>query len=114
MVREYRWQLKVRSYEGDAWGLLPASGMMRYLEESAVSAARDVGYGRDFHEERGSAWVIRRMNLALESTRPHPRRAGDRHLDIALRPGARRARVQGDQQRYGRECGYRPGRVGLP
>jgi len=67
MVREYRWQLKVRSYEGDAWGLLPASGMMRYLEESAVSAARDVGYGRDFHEERGSAWVIRRMNLALET-----------------------------------------------
>lgn len=65
MVREYRWQLKIRSYEGDAWGLLPASGMMRYLEESAVVAARDVGYGREFHEKHSSAWIIRRMSLVL-------------------------------------------------
>lgn len=65
MVREYKWQLKIRSYEGDAWGLLPASGVMRYLEESAVVAARDVGYGREFHEKHGSAWIIRRMSLAL-------------------------------------------------
>ena len=67
MVREYHWQLQVRSYEGDAWGLLPASGMMRYLEEAAVSAARDVGYGRAFHDERNSLWVIRRMALALHA-----------------------------------------------
>jgi acyl-CoA thioester hydrolase len=77
MVREYRWQLKVNSYEGDAWGLLPASGFMRYLEESAVSAARDVGYGREFHDEHGSAWVIRRMSLALDA----PVRIHD-HLEI--------------------------------
>ena len=74
MVREFRWQLKIRSYEGDAWGLLPASGLMRYLEESAVSAARDVGYGREFHEERGSAWVIKRMSLqVLAPVRIHER-----------------------------------------
>lgn len=73
MVREYRWQLQVRSYEGDAWGLLPASGMLRYLEEAAVSAARDAGYGRAFHDERNSLWVIRRMALALNA----PVRIGD-------------------------------------
>jgi YbgC/YbaW family acyl-CoA thioester hydrolase len=62
-MREYRWQLKVRSYEGDAWGCLSSAWLLRYLEHSAVMAAADVGYGSRFHEENRSAWVIRRMTL---------------------------------------------------
>ena len=54
---------RVRSYEGDAWGRLPASGLLRYLEQAAISAAGERGFGRDFHAERGSTWVIRRMAL---------------------------------------------------
>ncbi len=73
MVREFRWRLKVRSYEGDAWGLVPAGVMLRYMEQSAVMAAADAGYGRQFHEAHGSAWVIRRMTLLMQT----PARPGD-------------------------------------
>jgi YbgC/YbaW family acyl-CoA thioester hydrolase len=67
MVREYKWQLRVRSYETDAWGLVPTSGILRYLEQSAVDAAASAGYGDDFHRERGSSWVVRRMTLLMHA-----------------------------------------------
>ncbi len=72
MVREYRWQFKVRSYETDAWGQVPASGILRYLEQAAVAAAADAGYGSEFHRESNSAWVVRRMSLLA----PTPVRGG--------------------------------------
>jgi acyl-CoA thioesterase FadM len=65
MTREYRWRFTVRSYEGDAWGQLSAAGLLRYFEQSAVAAAADAGYGSEFHDEHGSAWVIRRMALLM-------------------------------------------------
>jgi YbgC/YbaW family acyl-CoA thioester hydrolase len=64
-MRQYRWQLKVRSYEGDAWGYLSSAWLLRYLEHSAVIAAADVGYGSQFHQDNRSAWVIRRMTLLM-------------------------------------------------
>jgi YbgC/YbaW family acyl-CoA thioester hydrolase len=67
MVREFRWRFGVRSYEGDAWGLVSASNIMRYLEQAAVAAAADGGYGSRFHAEHGTAWVIRRMALAIHT-----------------------------------------------
>lgn len=79
MVREYRWRLRVRSYEGDAWGQVSASAMLRYLEQSAIDAAADAGYGREFHLENRSAWVIRRMTLLLGG---RPARTGD---DLEIR-----------------------------
>jgi len=79
MVREYRWRLRVRSYEGDAWGQVSAAGMLRYLEQSAIDAAADAGYGRAFHRETRSAWVIRRMTLLLDGS---PARTGD---DLEIR-----------------------------
>jgi YbgC/YbaW family acyl-CoA thioester hydrolase len=68
MVREYRWRFTIRSYEGDAWGQLSAVGLLRYFEQSAVEAAADAGYGSQFHDEHGSAWVIRRMALLMPGT----------------------------------------------
>ncbi|HUP28217.1 MAG TPA: thioesterase family protein [Chloroflexia bacterium] len=73
MVRKYRWTLRVRSYEGDAWGQVPAAGLLRYLEQSAIDAAADAGYGREFHQQHNSAWVIRRMTLIAQA----PARPGD-------------------------------------
>jgi acyl-CoA thioester hydrolase len=78
MVREYKWRLRVRSYEGDAWGLVPTSGILRYLEQSAVIAAANLGYGAEYHREHNSAWVIRRMSLVMHT----PVRQGD-ELEIA-------------------------------
>lgn len=77
-MREYSWQLKVRSYESDAWGYLPTCGILRYLEQSAVAAADDAGYGNEFHRRNNSAWVIRRMTLLV----PTPVRPGE-SLDIS-------------------------------
>lgn len=71
-MRQFSWQLRVRSYESDAWGYLPAAGLLRYLEQSAVTAAADAGYGNSFHREYNSAWVIRRMTLLV----PTPVRPG--------------------------------------
>ncbi len=71
-MRQYRWKLEVRSYEGDAWGCLPTPVMLRYLEHSAVAAAADVGYSGDFHAEHNSAWIIHRMTLLM----PRPVRQG--------------------------------------
>ena len=71
VVREYKWRLRVRSYEGDAWGQVPASTILRYLEQSAIDAAADAGYGREFHRENRSAWVIRRMTLLFGEQPAH-------------------------------------------
>lgn len=65
--------MKVRSYEGDAWGQVPASGLLRYFEQSAINAAADAGYGSRFHTENHSAWVIRRMAMLVHT----PPRHGD-------------------------------------
>jgi YbgC/YbaW family acyl-CoA thioester hydrolase len=78
MVKEFRWRLGVRSYEGDAWGIVPASVILRYFEQSAVSAAADLGYGREFHQEHGSAWIVRRVNVLMHN----PARQGDQ-LELA-------------------------------
>src|SRR5439155_13121679 len=78
MVREYRWRLAVRSYEGDAWGFAPTSAILRYFEQSAVAAAADLGYGSEYHREHNSAWVVRRMSVVMHS----PARQGD-ELEIA-------------------------------
>src|SRR5947207_492129 len=66
MVREYAWRLNVRSYEADAWGIVPTSGILRYFEQSAVAAAADAGYGSEFHRERNSAWIVRRITLLMQ------------------------------------------------
>lgn len=74
MVREYRWQPIVQSGDGDAWGQLPPTGVLRLCEQSAVAAAADAGYGKEFHEKHGSAWVIHRMTLLMYA----PAHLGDR------------------------------------
>jgi acyl-CoA thioester hydrolase len=57
---------KVRSYEGDPWGRVTASTLLKYLEQAAIGAATERGFGSAFHTERGSTWVIRRMTLLIE------------------------------------------------
>src|SRR5215210_729178 len=92
MVREYKWRLRVRSYEGDAWGQVPASGLLRYFEQSAINAAADAGYGSSFHAENRSAWVIRRMTLLVHT----PPRHGD-ELEITTW-ASHFARVRGGRE----------------
>lgn len=72
-MREFHWRLGVRSYEWDAWGQVSSAVMLRYFEQSAVGAAADAGYGKEFHRRYNSGWVIRRMTLLMHS----PMRGGD-------------------------------------
>ncbi|MEO8285551.1 MAG: thioesterase family protein [Chloroflexota bacterium] len=74
MVRIYKWQPIVGSAEGDIWGQLPPSGVLKIFEQSAVAAAAEVGYGKEFHIRNASAWIIRRMTLLMGT----PARLGDR------------------------------------
>src|SRR5689334_6972937 len=73
MTRIYTWHLAVRSYEGDAWGMVPAAGVLRYFEQVAVAAAADGGYGAAFHREHGTAWIVRRVTMLIHA----PARQGD-------------------------------------
>jgi YbgC/YbaW family acyl-CoA thioester hydrolase len=64
-MRTFTQQHKVLNHEGDAWGQLQPSGVLRLLETSAIDAAADGGYGDEFHAAHGTAWVVRRMTLLL-------------------------------------------------
>jgi acyl-CoA thioesterase FadM len=74
MVRIYSFQTTVRNPDGDVWGQMPPSGVLKLFEQAAVTAAADTGYDRDFHREHGTAWIIRRMTLLIGA----PARLGDR------------------------------------
>jgi YbgC/YbaW family acyl-CoA thioester hydrolase len=65
MPRIYTLHHTVFNSEGDAWGQLQPSGVLRILETAAILAAAAGGYGDEFHAAQGTAWVIRRMNLLL-------------------------------------------------
>jgi acyl-CoA thioester hydrolase len=74
MVRIYSLQAAVGNAEGDAWGQLPPSGVLKLFEQAAVTAAADAGYDSEFHRKHGSAWIIRRMTLLMHA----PAHLGDR------------------------------------
>ena len=65
IMRTFTQQHKVLNHEGDAWGQLQPSGVLRLLETSAIDAAADGGYGDEFHAAHGTAWVVRRITLLL-------------------------------------------------
>ena len=63
MTREYTYNLRVRSYECDSLGHVNNAVYQQYLEEAAVSASSDVGFGLAWYRARGEAWVVRDMTL---------------------------------------------------
>jgi len=73
-VRVYSFQPSVSNAEGDIWGQLPPSGVLRLFEQAAVAAAADAGFGSEFHRAHGTAWVIRRLTFLMRA----PAHLGDR------------------------------------
>lgn len=67
MPRVYTWEHTVRSYEGDAWGQLQPSGLLRLFERAAIFSSAQNGYTQEYYEEHGTAWVVRRMTLLILS-----------------------------------------------
>jgi acyl-CoA thioesterase FadM len=74
MVRIYNLQPVVGNADGDVWGQLPPSGVLRLFEQAAVAAAADAGYDKEFHTKHGTAWIIHRMTLLMCA----PAHLGDR------------------------------------
>jgi len=69
-MRVYSWRFGVRSYESDAWGFVPTAVILRYLEQTAVGAAAEDGYGEEYHRLHNTAWVVRRLTLLMHSPIP--------------------------------------------
>lgn len=67
MPRIFTWEHTVRSYEGDAWGQLQPSGLLRLLERAAIFSSTDNGFDSEFYAEHNTAWVVRRMTILFSS-----------------------------------------------
>lgn len=56
-------RLHVRSYEATRTGRITPAVVLRYLEYLATQASSNRGFGHEWYEQRGSAWVVRDMSI---------------------------------------------------
>src|SRR4029077_546649 len=61
MLRTYRF--RVRHDELDSFGHLNNALCVKYMQEAAIRASTDAGYTLQWYDERGAAWVIRRLEI---------------------------------------------------
>lgn len=66
----FRQRLRVRSYEVGQDGRLRAGNLLRYLEWIATEASAALGFTADWYVKRGTAWVVREMDLFLGELPP--------------------------------------------
>lgn len=81
-----RWP--VRQYEVDHQGHVNNAVYLNYAEELAARHSKLIGYGREWAEAKGGAWVIRRHEITYHS----PARFGDElelTVQVELVRGAR-------------------------
>ena len=64
MTDRHTAHFQVRSFDVDAWGEVPPSTLAAYLEQTAWEHSAALGFGPDWYEARGTAWVIHRLRLA--------------------------------------------------
>jgi len=57
MRREFSRRFRVRHDELDSFGHLNNAVLLKYLQEAAIQASEDAGYGIRWYEERGLGWV---------------------------------------------------------
>lgn len=63
MRREFSRRFRVRHDELDSFGHLNNAVSLKYLQEAAIQASEDAGYGLRWYEERGVGWVMRRLEI---------------------------------------------------
>ncbi len=61
VTRVFNWQFGVRGYELGADRRVHTRILHNYLEETAIRASSDAGYGMPWYFERQQAWVMRHM-----------------------------------------------------
>jgi acyl-CoA thioester hydrolase len=62
-LRHYTRRFRVRHYELDSFGHVNNAVYVNYMQEAAIEASTDAGFGPDWYRERGSNWVIRRLAI---------------------------------------------------
>jgi acyl-CoA thioester hydrolase len=59
----YAYRFRVRHDELDSFGHLNNAVCVKYMQEAAIQASTDAGYALPWYEERGVAWVVRRLEI---------------------------------------------------
>lgn len=62
-MRHYTRRFRVRHYELDSFGHVNNAVYVNYMQEAAIEASSDAGFGPAWYRERGANWVIRRLAI---------------------------------------------------
>ncbi|MBD0370086.1 MAG: acyl-CoA thioesterase [Pyrinomonadaceae bacterium] len=62
-VRHYTRRFRVRQYEIDSFGHVNNAVYVNYMQEAAIEASADAGFGPGWYMERGTNWVIRKLAI---------------------------------------------------
>ncbi len=60
---EFSEQWRVRQYELDSQGHVNNAVYLNYAEQVAIDHAEAAGFGRDFNQRHGGAWVVHRHTI---------------------------------------------------
>jgi acyl-CoA thioester hydrolase len=63
MTRRYTRRFRARHYELDALGHVNNVVYVQYMQEAAIEASTDAGFGPDWYHARGTGWVGRRLTV---------------------------------------------------
>jgi acyl-CoA thioester hydrolase len=63
MSHRYLRRFRVRHYELDALGHVNNVVYVQYMQEVAIEASADAGFGPAWYRERGTGWVVRRLSV---------------------------------------------------
>jgi acyl-CoA thioester hydrolase len=62
-MRHYIRRFRVRHYELDSFGHVNNAVYVNYMQEAAIEASSDAGFGPAWYREQGTGWVIRKLSI---------------------------------------------------
>jgi acyl-CoA thioester hydrolase len=62
-MHQYSRRFRVRHYELDSFGHVNNAVYVNYMQEAAIEASADAGFGPVWYQERGTGWVIRQLSI---------------------------------------------------
>jgi acyl-CoA thioester hydrolase len=63
MARIFKYRFRVRHDELDSFGHLNNAVCVKYMQEAAIRASADAGFGLSWYAKRHAAWVVRRLEI---------------------------------------------------
>jgi acyl-CoA thioester hydrolase len=62
-MRQFTRRFRVRHYELDSFGHVNNAVYVNYMQEAAIEASADAGFGPSWYRERNAGWVIRQLSI---------------------------------------------------